>query len=249
MAILVIACSGPPAQRLAGAQLCVSTGRREVPPRVHQDAVEADMDGDGDTERLVAWAESDPELYVIHVRVEDDEGVVLDRAVGTKTLRPDVAGATDVDRNGRAEVWIADHESIHPVVLEGCVLKQVERVGPESITEEGIEESNQRRPSDDLNSWYPASFGALRDPSGSYQTGTVCADVAGDGGLEIVEYEWNDQGVSGPTDETTGWWHYYAYALKGDRVYLVAKEEEDNRNKSDAFAWKDGFVCEDVAVT
>jgi hypothetical protein len=247
--VFAAACSSSPAERLTASQACESSDRREVPPGVHQDSVEADMDGDGDTERFIAWAESDPKLYVIHVRVEDDEGFVIDREVGTKTLRPDVAGATDVDENGRAEVWIADHESVSLVVLDGCALKPVERVGPESITEDEIEKSNRRRPEEDLNGWYPASFTALRESGSSgFQGGTVCADVVGDDEMEVVAYEWNDEGLS-LQDETTGWWHYYAYELKADRVHLVAKKSKYNRAKSDAFAWRDGFRCEDVAVT
>lgn len=220
---------------------CPSRGPSEIASdTTHRSSVHADFDGNRRADLMTIYAlasertvdnvdepgtRTDPDP-VVRVRVETDDGAVIDERLPWWGAYTEIFVATDLNRDDKAEAWVdprngATAHSLGMVVFVDCRARQVK--------------------ADDGHG--PAEF--LHAVTGNASTGVTvgieCSDIDADGTSEIVTTE---------HDEQSSWWSYAAYRLEGNAVRVTRKEEGRTLPSPEnvALRWDGGLHCEQVAV-
>lgn len=170
--------------------------------------VKANLDGRGPEEEILLYARLDAEGYPRswHVALDDDDGLSSQRrvAMGSDVSYPRLIGATDVNRDGREEVFaVALEHFLHGAVTQDVALlvltggKEIERV---RLAGEGALKLTNLR------------FARLAQ-------GARCKDVVGDEGRELVSTRvW-----SVDRQNRTWRWSRRFYSLDGEVARFVER--------------------------
>jgi hypothetical protein len=226
----------------APAVACRSAGPA-IPAVTHDRSdVTADLDGDGVADRLSVFALTarEGDLLVqdrewrVHAALGNGADVDVRGGPGLD-LAPVLLGATDIDHDRRAEVWVDPRDyntarGVTLVVLDGCVPRQV--TGTET----------------------PARFlfGRGGNCCPGMQPGVGCVDVDADGRNEILETVYDDgtevDGATGVVTHRPPTWRYRAWALTGARVRLVRDQAEQPSDPNIGASFAPGLRCETVSL-
>lgn len=204
--------------------------------------IRADVDGDGLPDVTTVYmlpsgrteeSHDEPGLAIdpdpkVRARVETGDGSVIDEELPWWVYQTDVEGATDLNGDGKAELWIDPHDGatahhLGMVVFVDCGPRQVRADGPG-----------------------PAAFlySATGNASMGATVGIECVDLNDDGVVEIVTKDLE-------VDEGSERWSYVAYRLEADTVTVVAEEHGEalaTAGGGQLVNWRqDGLSCRRVA--
>jgi hypothetical protein len=206
-----------------GARACRSRGPKTIPSSLRGSSTRADLDGDGRDDRLIEYVidgKAKYPHYETRLRAEfAGGGPVIDVDTGGWRFIDGFYGATDLDRNGRDEVWYEPNTNkpgaVGLMVFESCQVT--------TVTEDTTEF---------LVHMYPRFMETV---------GLHCDDAG------RVLYTWSTPHVDDPYGsgrDVEEKWFFNEMQLDGTQLVPIGSGGGDLlRNRPSEIDWRGGFDC------